>query len=152
MSSEPFSLQQLYEIICSRRDSLPTGSYTATLFTQGEAKIAQKVGEEATEVIVAALAQSRERLIEESADLTYHWLVLLAAKGISLADVMAEFVNTKSGRNRYRCEVGIKQKFFDPIRELPLIETQSGHFLRVLQAGTVSINNYLRRLHNFALG
>jgi phosphoribosyl-ATP pyrophosphohydrolase len=89
----PFSLQQLYEIICSRRTASPESSYTASLFAQGEAKISQKVGEEATEVIVAALAQSRERLIEESSDLFYHTLVLLAAKGITLDEVTAELAS-----------------------------------------------------------
>ncbi|MFZ6027154.1 MAG: phosphoribosyl-ATP diphosphatase [Chloroflexota bacterium] len=85
-----FSLQQLYEVICSRREASPESSYTASLFAKGEAKISQKVGEEATEVIVAALAQSRERLIEESADLFYHTLVLLAAKNIALDEIVDE--------------------------------------------------------------
>ena len=86
----PFSLQFLYDLIVSRRDHPSAGSYTASLFTQGEPKIAQKVGEEATEVIVAALAQSGPRLIEECADLTYHTLVLLAAKQIAPAQILAE--------------------------------------------------------------
>jgi phosphoribosyl-ATP pyrophosphohydrolase len=91
MSDTPaFSLQELYEIICSRREASPESSYTASLFANGEAKICQKVGEEATEVIVAALAQSRERLIEETSDLFYHTLVLLAAKGISLDEIIRE--------------------------------------------------------------
>jgi phosphoribosyl-ATP pyrophosphohydrolase/phosphoribosyl-AMP cyclohydrolase len=86
----PFSLQQLYEIICSRKETSPESSYTASLFAGGEAKISQKVGEEATEVIVAALAQSRERLVEETSDLFYHTLVLLAAKGIALDEIVGE--------------------------------------------------------------
>lgn len=91
MSSEQsFSLQQLYEIICSRREASPASSYTASLFAKGDAQISQKVGEEATEVIVAALAQSRERLVEETADLFYHTLVLLAAKEISLDEIIGE--------------------------------------------------------------
>jgi phosphoribosyl-ATP pyrophosphohydrolase len=53
-------------------------------------KIAQKVGEEGTEVVVAALAQENQRLIEEVADLTYHTLVLLSARGLTPADVMSE--------------------------------------------------------------
>jgi phosphoribosyl-ATP pyrophosphohydrolase len=53
-------------------------------------KIAQKVGEEGTEVVVAALAQEDQRLIEEIADLTYHTLVLLSARGLTPAEVMAE--------------------------------------------------------------
>jgi phosphoribosyl-ATP pyrophosphohydrolase/phosphoribosyl-AMP cyclohydrolase len=86
----PFSLQSLYAIIASRKSASPETSYTASLFAKGEAKISQKVGEEATEVIVAALAQSRARLVEESADLFYHTLVLLAAKGISLDEVVGQ--------------------------------------------------------------
>jgi len=85
-----FSLAQLYEIICSRRTVSPESSYTASLFAKGPAKISQKVGEEATEVIVAALAQDRQRLIEETSDLFYHTLVLLADKGITLNDVLQE--------------------------------------------------------------
>ena len=60
------------------------------LFNEGLPKIAQKVGEEGTEVVVASLAQDDQRLIEEVADLTYHTLVLLSARGLSPADVVAE--------------------------------------------------------------
>jgi phosphoribosyl-ATP pyrophosphohydrolase len=84
------SLQRLYEAIISRREDPPEGSYTAALFAQGLPKIAQKVGEEAAEVVVAALAQDDRRLIEEVADLAYHTLVLLAARGLSPAQVLAE--------------------------------------------------------------
>ncbi len=84
------SIQWLFDVIRNRRDSPTAGSYTSSLFAQGLPKIAQKVGEEASEVIVAALAQDDQRLIEEVADLSYHTLVLLAARNISLADVQAE--------------------------------------------------------------
>jgi phosphoribosyl-ATP pyrophosphohydrolase len=60
------------------------------LFAEGLPKIAQKVGEEGTEVVVAALAQDDQRLIEEVADLTYHTLVMLAARGLKIQDVLAE--------------------------------------------------------------
>jgi phosphoribosyl-ATP pyrophosphohydrolase len=60
------------------------------LVAQGLPKIAQKVGEEGTEVVIAALAQDDRRLIEEVADLTFHTLVLLAARGLSVQDVLAE--------------------------------------------------------------
>jgi len=88
-----FSLQYLYEIIASRKSASPESSYTASLFAKGEAKISQKVGEEAVEVIVAALAQNRDRLVEETADLFYHTLALLAAKGISIEEVLHELEN-----------------------------------------------------------
>ena len=84
------SIQWLFDVIQGRRDSPIAGSYTSSLFAEGLPKIAQKVGEEASEAIVAALAQDDQRLIEEVADLTYHTLVLLAARNISLVDVQAE--------------------------------------------------------------
>ena len=84
------SIQWLFDVIQERRDSPIIGSYTSSLFAEGLPKIAQKVGEEASEVIVAALSQDDQRLIEEVADLSYHTLVLLAARNISLADVQAE--------------------------------------------------------------
>ena len=84
------SIQWLFDVIQERQDRPTTESYTSSLFAEGLPKIAQKVGEEASEVLVAALAQDDQRLIEEVADLTYHTLVLLAARNISPADVQAE--------------------------------------------------------------
>jgi phosphoribosyl-ATP pyrophosphohydrolase len=81
------NLNQLYTIILDRKENLPEGSYTASLFAKGLPRMAQKVGEEGTEVVVAALSQDNERLVEEIADLAYHVLVLMAAKGITPADV-----------------------------------------------------------------
>ena len=66
-------------------------------------------------------------------------------------EVMTEFVKTKSGSNRTRSERAVMDKCFDYIRDEQLIETRSEHFLRVLEAGKVSTNNYLRRFHNFAV-
>jgi phosphoribosyl-ATP pyrophosphohydrolase/phosphoribosyl-AMP cyclohydrolase len=85
-----FDLKALFAIICDRRDHPSPGSYTAQLFSQGEDEIVKKVGEEAVEVILAAKSQGEERLVEELADLTYHALVLLAARGLRPEDVMAE--------------------------------------------------------------
>ena len=84
------SIQWLFDVIQSRKENPSEKSYTSSLFTEGLPKIAQKVGEEGTEVVVAALAQEDQRLIEEVADLTYHTLVLLAARGLTPADVVAE--------------------------------------------------------------
>lgn len=84
------SVQWLFDVIQSRRENPVEGSYTSRLFGEGLPKIAQKVGEEATETVVAALAQDDQRLIEEIADLTYHALVLLAARGLTLADIEGE--------------------------------------------------------------
>lgn len=84
------SIQWLFDVIEERKKNPSEKSYTTSLFNEGLPKIAQKVGEEGTEVVVAALVQEDQRLIEEVADLTYHTLVLLAARGLSPADVMAE--------------------------------------------------------------
>ncbi|MCU0463047.1 MAG: phosphoribosyl-ATP diphosphatase [Anaerolineae bacterium] len=85
-------LNTLQALIQTRKDTPTAGSYTNSLFDAGRAKIAQKVGEEAVEVVVAALAQDAERQISEAADLMYHLLVLLADLGLSLDDVRAELV------------------------------------------------------------
>lgn len=84
------SIQWLFEVIESRKRNPSDASYTSSLFAAGLPKIAQKVGEEGTEVVVAALVQDDRRLIEEVADLTYHTLVLLAARGLTLQDILAE--------------------------------------------------------------
>jgi phosphoribosyl-ATP pyrophosphohydrolase len=84
------SIQWLFDVIEDRKNNPTKKSYTASLFGEGLPKIAQKVGEEGTEVVVAALAQDDQRLIEEVADLTFHTLVLLSARGLSPANILAE--------------------------------------------------------------
>jgi phosphoribosyl-ATP pyrophosphohydrolase len=84
------SVQWLFDVIEDRKANPTEGSYTSALFGEGLPKIAQKVGEEATEVVVAALAQEDARLIEEAADLTYHLLVLLSVRNIQPSQVLAE--------------------------------------------------------------
>jgi phosphoribosyl-ATP pyrophosphohydrolase len=84
------SIQWLFDVIEDRRQNPTEKSYTSSLFKDGLSRIAQKVGEEGTEVVVAALSQDDERLIAEVADLTYHTLVLLSARGISPAQVLEE--------------------------------------------------------------
>ena len=84
------SIQWLFEIIEDRKKHPIEKSYTSSLFAEGLSKIAQKVGEEGTEVVVAALAQDDRRLIEEVADLTYHALVLLSARGLTPSQIEAE--------------------------------------------------------------
>jgi len=83
-------LDELYRVILDRKQNPRPGSYTAQLLEEGMAEISKKVGEESVEVIVAALSQSDERLVSETADLLYHSLVLLAARGVPLAQVEAE--------------------------------------------------------------
>ncbi|PWH18746.1 MAG: phosphoribosyl-ATP diphosphatase [Anaerolineae bacterium] len=84
------SLDWLYQVILDRQANPLPQSYTATLFEAGIGRIAQKVGEEAAETLVAALAEDEARLVSEIADLTYHVLVLMAARGISPQAVQAE--------------------------------------------------------------
>jgi phosphoribosyl-ATP pyrophosphohydrolase len=83
-------LRELEAIIADRKANPKAGSYTNSLFDTGVNKITQKVGEEATEVIVAALGQGRTEQIGELSDLFYHTLVLMAQLGISLDDLSAE--------------------------------------------------------------
>lgn len=83
-------LQELYDLIVARKKELPKNSYTTFLFKQGLEKILEKVEEEAKEVIFAAKKESRNRLIEESADLLYHLFVLFIKKKISLNELVKE--------------------------------------------------------------
>ena len=83
-------LNKLFEIVEDRNNNPVEGSYTNKLLSAGSEKAAQKVGEEAVEVIIAASKQGRQRTIEESADLIYHLFVLLVQGGISLTEVEAE--------------------------------------------------------------
>ncbi len=80
-------LDTLESIIQDRRNNPQAGSYTTSLFDAGRGRIAQKVGEEAVEVIVAALSQEREAQLDELADLFYHMIVLMAELDLTLADV-----------------------------------------------------------------
>lgn len=89
-------LYELEAIILDRQANPKTDSYTNRLFDKGLNKIAQKVGEEASEVIVAALGQGRHEQIGELSDLFYHTLVLMAQLGIKLEDVCAELARRHS--------------------------------------------------------
>ena len=84
------NLSDLFELVAARRENAPPGSYTASLFAAGEDEIVKKVGEEAIEVVLAVKGQGDARVIEEVADLYYHILVLLASRGLTLAQVEAE--------------------------------------------------------------
>ncbi len=83
-------IQWLFDLIEDRKIHPIEQSYTSSLFAEGLSRIAQKVGEEGTEVVVAALAQDDQRLVEEVADLTYHTLVLLSARGLTPKHILAE--------------------------------------------------------------
>lgn len=86
----PFSYDSLYELIKGRKDNKKEGSYTTYLFEKGMDKILKKIGEESTEVIIAAAKEDREETVYEIADLTYHMMVLMVEMGISCRDVTAE--------------------------------------------------------------
>jgi phosphoribosyl-AMP cyclohydrolase / phosphoribosyl-ATP pyrophosphohydrolase len=92
-------LGALEAIIAQRIAERPEGSYTARLYSQGPKRIAQKVGEEGLEVALAAVAESDDKLIAESADLIYHLLLLLKSRGLSLGRVAAELEARHSGRS-----------------------------------------------------
>ena len=76
-------IQQLFNTILSRKQADPKSSYVASLFAKGNKKIAQKVGEEATETVLASAGGDQEEIIAESADLLFHLLVLWAAHGVT---------------------------------------------------------------------
>ncbi|HEU5046339.1 MAG TPA: phosphoribosyl-ATP diphosphatase [Rickettsiales bacterium] len=83
-------LNRLYQTISERKGADPQSSYAASLFAKGSKKIAQKVGEEATEVVLAAAGGDQHEIISESADLLFHLSVLWAQHGVTPEDVAAE--------------------------------------------------------------
>ena len=90
---EPFSLEALMTLIEGRKTEKKEGSYTSYLFDKGLDKILKKVGEESTEVIIAAKAQDKKETVYEIADLVYHVMVLMIEAGISTEDIMKELAS-----------------------------------------------------------
>ena len=90
---QAFSLQGLYDLLQGRNEERPEGSYTTYLFEKGLDKILKKVGEETTEVIVAAKGEDKKETIYEIADLMYHVMVLMVNMGITVADVTKELAS-----------------------------------------------------------
>ena len=90
MNKDNNVLQELFDIVESRKVANPDKSYVAKLFKKGRNKIAQKVGEEAAETIIAALKESKENTVQESADLLFHLVVLWADKGVTPNRVFKE--------------------------------------------------------------
>ena len=90
------ALETLAATIRARRDAASDGSYTRQLLDGGVGKCAKKLGEEANETIIAALSEDDAALTGEAADLVFHLLVLLEARGLSLADVCSE-LNRRAG-------------------------------------------------------
>ena len=85
-------LDELFAVVESRKEELPEGSYTTSLFTheKGENAVLEKLGEETTELVLAAKDDDTEELAHEAADIVYHLLVLLSMKDMTLADLRAE--------------------------------------------------------------
>ncbi len=97
------ALSRLEASIAARKGADPSVSYTAKLLSQPVGKVAKKLGEEAVETVIAAVEGDADGLAGESADLLYHWLVLLAAAGVSTDDVAAK-LEAREGRS------GIEEK------------------------------------------
>lgn len=87
-ANDSFSLQELEQVIVDRKNNPTDKSYTASLFAKGINKVAQKVGEEAVEIVIESKDNNDELFLGEAADLMFHYLVLLQAKGFSLNDVI----------------------------------------------------------------
>lgn len=100
-------LAQLYELVLNRKNNPQAGSYTDYLFTKGLDKILKKIGEEATEVIVAAKNPDKSELQYETADLLYHLMVLLVEQGVSYDDIKRELASREGlmSKNQERREI-----------------------------------------------
>jgi len=93
-----FTLSDLEKTIAERARSGDPDSWTAKLFAKGIDKAAQKLGEEAVETVIAAIRGDTKGVVSESADLLYHWLVVLGISGVALDDVLAE-LERRTGRS-----------------------------------------------------
>ena len=98
MSRFAETLDRLAATIEARRGADPSSSYTAKLLSDGAPRLAKKFGEEAVETVIAAISGDKDAIAAESADLIYHWLVLLAGSGVSLDDVAAK-LEAREGRS-----------------------------------------------------
>jgi len=96
------TLEELFAVIEDRKETLPEDSYTASLFTheKGENEVLEKLGEETTELVLAAKDDDREEIAHEGADIVYHLLVLLSMKDMELSDLEAELEARRCRRNR----------------------------------------------------
>jgi phosphoribosyl-ATP pyrophosphohydrolase len=96
--------EALYETVLERKNSPEEGSYTCYLYDKGLEKILKKVGEESTEVIIAALSQTSEDLVNELGDLFYHLMVLMVQKGVTIQDVEAELEKRSAKKHNLKAE------------------------------------------------
>ena len=93
MANENFSYEALYSLLEGRKKDKPEGSYTTYLFEKGTDKILKKIGEECTEVIIAAKNNDKKETVYEIADLAYHVMVLMVERGISLDEIKEELAS-----------------------------------------------------------
>ena len=98
------NIQDLYDVILSRKENKQEGSYTAYLFEKGVDKILKKVGEECTEVVISCKEDNKTDQINEICDLTFHLLVLMAEKGITVDEVAEELGNRRKKINNFKGE------------------------------------------------
>lgn len=96
------NMEELYQMIADRKQNPKPGSYTDYLFTKGLDKILKKVGEESTEVVVAAKNPGDSELVYETADLLYHVLVLLVERGVSFEQIKAELAQREGKMSDYK--------------------------------------------------
>lgn len=91
-----FTLSDLEKIVATRAKAAPEDSWTAKLVAAGQQKAAKKLGEEAVEAVIAAIRDDRKNLVDESADLLYHLMVVLNIAAVPLQDVMSELARRRS--------------------------------------------------------
>ena len=96
-------LDDLHRVILSRKNTLPEGSYVASLLAKGKDEILKKIGEEAVEVIIASKAEDKPQLVHELADLWFHCMVLLPEHGLSHEDIFRE-LEIRFGKKEKRNE------------------------------------------------
>ena len=95
MTKDSKILDELWKVINERELSGGVSSYTKGMLEQGINKVAKKLGEEASELIIATLAETKKEVVGESADLLYHWLLLLKASGVEPSEVYQELANRR---------------------------------------------------------
>lgn len=93
-----FPLNSLYDLVKNRKIQMPVNSYTTKLFTQGTNRIIQKVGEEAIETVIAAKNRDKEEIINETSDLLFHLMVMLAEQDIELSEVLSNLEKRHSDK------------------------------------------------------
>ena len=96
------NLDKLYRIILDKKATMPEDSYTASLLQKNSNRVIQKFGEEAVEVIIAAKDNDKKEVIFESADMLYHFLVMLAKLEINPEEIVEELDNRMAGKNKLR--------------------------------------------------